>query len=507
MSPKPRLWDARHIAFVVLAVLPFLGVLGGGFVWDDHAQIEQNSHLDLASIGGYWLEAESSFAGVGRSSRYNPLGWSVFSLEAAVSGAHRSPLLFHATSLITHGLASLLLLTVLLRLSAQPADWLGRVWPLAVALFFAWCPVQASVVAWPSARFESLATCCLLAGALLVLCAKTPRSALAAGLVAALSLFAKESTLGPVLLLPAVLLVAGDEKWSALRSKFLGCATGVLVGVAAFFVLRAGAGVGLPDGLTTMDPAQVLLCELRLLHLAVWPGELSLMRPLPDDAVLGDLLAGGGVGLAILLGFAFRQHRAGRLALAGAAVLSLGTLPGALAAVRFELLPDRYTYIGQPGLCLMLLSLSLGLQARDAGRTRGKAELVGCVALCLVLCVSFLRDVKQSDRWADDVALFSWEVARWPMAPQAHYHLGLAHRLVGDHRAAEGALVRATELGPGLWQTWAELAVTSLDLGNYAKAERSLTLGVAATSGHPRLRELLVILPEEGERRGLPVEL
>ncbi len=63
----------------------------------------------------------------------------------------------------------------------------------------------------------------------------------------------------------------------------------------------------------------------------------------------------------------------------------------------------------------------------------------------------------------------------------------------------------ATELGPGLWQTWAELAVTSLDLGNYGQAEQSLAMGVAATAGHPRLRELLVLLPAEAERRGLPV--
>jgi len=491
------------VGFVLLAVLPFLGALAGDFVWDDHDQIELNRHLEISSLAGYWLEAEQSFAGVGRSSRYNPLGWSVFVIENLVSGGVRPPALFHATSLAAHGLASLLLLLLLFQLVPTAGSRVRRSGLLAIALLFAWSPIQSSVVSWPSARFESLAVCCLLGGALLVLRSERPSSALLGGLLAALSLFAKESALGPLLLLPTVLLISGERDWASWRARLLACVTGVAVGTACFFGLRSAAGVALPEGLSSVRPADVLLAELRLLHLAVWPSELSLLRPLPSDAGLGDLLAGGGLALALVLGIVHRSQLAGRLALAGALVLSLATVPGALASVRFELLPDRYVYIGHPGLCLLLVALGLALQSRDGRRSRGRALAGGLVGLGLLLCCSFGWDIRQTSRWTDDVALFAWEVERWPDAPQTHYHLGLAYRMAGDHRAAEAALQRATVLGPTLWQTWSELAVTALDLGDYEQSEEALSVGLLATGGHPRLQELLVILPAEGERRGL----
>lgn len=491
------------LVVATVAVLPFLGVLGGGFVWDDHVQLELNTHLELRSLAGYWLEAEHSFAEVGRQSRYNPLGWSVFVLESVLSGGTRPAWLFHLTSLIVHGGVAALLFAVLREVVPGAGRAPARPWLLGLALLCAWSPAQAEVACWASARFESLAALALLGGALVVLRSGGVRGALLGGALAATSLFSKESTLGCIALLPLLPALREGWTWRGHRARVLGTAAGAIVVTGLFFGLRARVGVSLPEGLGGLAPLSVLLSELRLLHLAVLPTELSLMRPLPVEASLGDLLAGGGVLFAALSGFQRRGRLSGRLVLAGSLVLVLATLPGAIAAARFELLPDRYVYLGFPGLCLLLAGVFLSLAERDESRRRGRAEFAGLLGLSLLLSVSAIWDLRQVDRWSDDVQLFEGEVALWPEAPQTHYHLGLVLRMRGDHEGAAASLVESTRHGPGLWQTWAELAVTRLDLGDYAGAGAALRAGRQATGNHPRLVQLDELLPEEGRRRGL----
>jgi len=491
---------------IVLAVLPFASSLAGGFVWDDHAQIELNRHLGLPSLAGYWFESEHAFAEVGRSSRYNPVGWSVFVLENLVSGGARPPWLFHATSLFVHGLCALVLFLLLRGTLGEVSSERSQYAPLGLALCFAWWPVQAEVASWPSARFESLASLFVLGGALLLLRSTSPGRAFFAGLVATFALFAKESALGPALVLPAILLLPQGTSWPGVRRRILGACAGLALGIVLFFGLRASAGVGLPEAVGTLAPQRVLLAELRLLRLAVWPPELSLMRGVPLDASLGDLLAGGGLLLALVLGLSYRRTLAGRLALAGGLVLLLGTLPGAVAAAQFDLLPDRYVYIGFLGVPFLLAAFFEGLALRARARGRKNPQAFGRFAFLFLGCVlaaSLWADRTQALRWSDDRALFSAEVELWPSAPQTHYHLGLAHRMVGDHPSAEESLKTAIRHGPGLWQSWSELAVTALDLGDYAQARWALDEGILATGGHPRLVELGGMLDEEAARRGL----
>jgi len=327
-----------------------------------------------------------------------------------------------------------------------------------------------------------------------------------AGAVAALSLFAKESTLGLVLLLPGLLLVPSHASWGRVRRRALVCWASLGLGSVLFFLMRSTVQVAMPQRLAEVSPAHVLFAELRLLRLAFWPTELSLMRPVPTDAGLGDLLAGGALVLALTWGFVARRRLAGRLVLAGGSILLLGTLPGAVAAACFDLLPDRYIYIGFLGAPLLAGGLLEGLRGSDRRLGRLSPEELSkmtLVVLAVVLLVGVYSGLRQSPRWVDDLALFSHEVELWPEIPQSHYHLGLSQRNVGDHVSAEASLRKAILHGPGLWQSWGELAVTSLDREDYEQARWALEEGIRATAGHPKLIDLLGLLPKEAERRGL----
>ena len=480
----------------LLAVLPSFSVLGAGFVWDDHPQLLLNSHLTLQSIPGYWLESESGFAEVGRSSRYNPLGWTLFALENHVSGGSPAPGIFHATSLLMHGICAGLLF-VLLGMAGRALSVPTRLRPLvalAVSLVFAWGPAQAEVVAWPSARFESLALALLLAGTLLSVRSRAPWGWVLAGAIVALSLFAKESTLGLVLLFPALGVLgpcasppagAGGAVGSpsSAGSRSVWGATGAYSVLLLFFALRSFAGVGLPSGVAALQPDQILLAALRILSSMILPTDLSLMRGLPLTPSLPDLLVGGALVFVGILGFLKRGQLVGRFALVGLAFCVLPTLPGAVAAARFELLPDRYSYLGAPGLSLLLLcGLALSFRRVESEASPRARLLVRLLVsgLLFALFVFAGRVIEQAPRWANDVDLFAWEVEHYPELPQSHYHLGLARRMAGDLPGAEEALMRSAELGPSLWQTWAELARTRAQQGDIEAASWTVQQGIRA---------------------------
>ena len=369
-----------------------------------------------------------------------------------------------------------------------------RLAALSLTLVFAWGPAQAEVVAWASARFESLALALLLGGTFLGVRSQRSTGWLLGGAIAALSLFAKESTLGLVLLYPVLAALGSwtspadgiqraDGPSSSSGSRAVHAAVGAYSVLLLFFALRSLAGVGLPAGVVALEPGQVLLAALRILSSMILPTDLSLMRGLPDAASLPDLLVGGSLVFVGILGFLKRRHVVGRFVLVGLGLCLLPTLPGAVAAARFELLPDRYSYLGAPGLSLLLLcALALSLRGLESGASL-RARLLVRLLVAGLLALLFLfatRVMEQAPRWASDVDLFEWEVEHYPDLPQSHYHLGLARRMVGDLPGAEKALMRSAELGPSLWQTWAELARTRAQLGDLDAASWTVEQGIRA---------------------------
>ena len=150
--------------------------------------------------------------------------------------------------------------------------------------------------------------------------------------------------------------------------------------------------------------------------------------------------------------------------------------PHAVAAVGFELMPDRYTYLAAPGLAMVVAAGATALPVR------------GLVpALVLVAVLFGARDIAQVGRWSDDVSLFSWEVMQFPEAPQTHYHLGMLLAEHGHLDAAEASLVEAARTGPYLPQTWGELAELRANRGNVDGALAALDEGLRHLPGNAAL--------------------
>lgn len=434
-----------------LAVLPWLGAVAGGLVYDDVPQIVTNPRLALGDLAGWWTQGEAAWSGVGRPGRYNPLGWSLFVLESSISGGRNPAWLFHGTSLVAHGAATGLLFGLLRSVGLQ------RNVAVLTALLYGWHPMNSEVACWPAARFESLALIFLLGGAWWARATRGTPAAIAAGAFAAAAVLCKE-TAGPL----ALLVPLASPRRGA-------TAGGVAVGLAAAWGLRAAAGVGAPSDLGSLDPVWLSSALVELHRLAWLPTELSLLRPLP----LSPAPLAIGVAIAVLAGALRGRHPHTLVGLAWAgAVLAVHALAGS----RYQLLPDRYVTLALPGLALAVSPLV----------TRPFARRLTVAVLAVYAGIAVL----QTPRWTDDVALFSHERRIWPEAPAGAYQLGLAHGRAGDVVAAERELLASTRLGPRLPQTWGELAALQANLGRTDDALLTLERGLVALPGNPAMLTL-----------------
>ncbi len=148
------------LALVAAAYAP---ALSGGFVWDDHALVEENPKVRALSAPWAWLGSDYWALPLGPTKQvnayYRPLTGYSFSLDYALG--HGAPWPFHLTNLLVHLLGVGLLFGLARRLGASaPAA------ALAAALHGLF-PRGTEAVAWISGRTDALAGTLVL-GALFV---------------------------------------------------------------------------------------------------------------------------------------------------------------------------------------------------------------------------------------------------------------------------------------------------------------------------------------------------
>ncbi|MGC4095317.1 MAG: hypothetical protein QM756_46810 [Polyangiaceae bacterium] len=379
----------------LVAVVAHATAIGAGFVWLDHAHIEER--LALAPAGSWFSLFTRPFAGTGF---YRPLMALSLSLDAAITN---NPAFFHAVTLAWHAAAAVMLVLAARRLgsSARAAT--------AAGLLFAAHPLTSLVASAIAFRSEAMTLTFLLCLVVAHLAQKPLWAALALG-AAALS---KETgwLLSP-LFIAALELTRDDGEPRSVR---------LLASEAAAFTLCTA---------------------LRLVyapeHRASFP-ELTL------DQNLGMRLGALGKGLVQLV-FPFSSPLCDAFPSLG--VLSPLSLLG--AAFLFLLLVSRVP--SRRPLWLLLLALLPSLQLVPIMRWWSPhyfyvpfalgAVVLGDVierrlenlrpALLLGLVVLASLSLVQGLRYRDDVALWAPEVAREPACREGHFYLGEAARNAHD---------------------------------------------------------------------------
>ena len=373
------------------ALLSHAPALGGGFVWLDHAHLEEG--LALARAGDWAGLFTRGFAGTGY---YRPLMSVSLSLDAALGGA---PLLYHAITLLWHVAAALM--------TAVAGEQLGfsRRAASGAALLFAVHPLTGLVANAIAFRSEAMLAVLLLG--LLVLHLRR-KLVWVCGLLLFAAALTKETALilGPLLLISLEIprrdaTAKAAAPWSLFAAEALGlaCALGLRLSFgpawrASFLPLTAEQAVGTrlasvtKSALAVFFPVDLGVCDAFAITSAWAPTALA--------------------GLAVLLSLGYLAYRRRGPAL----LLVLCCLP------TLQLVPVMRWW--SPHYLYLPLLFAAMLVAEAVERWREQA-LRWLPPLALALGGLSFIDAR---RYVSDERLWGQEVRLEPACREGHYYLG-----------------------------------------------------------------------------------
>lgn len=470
--------------FVVTAAV-FLPTLGHGFVeWDDPATILNNLHI--RGLGGEQLRwmFTTFFWG-----HYQPLLWLSYAVDyawaSAVWGDGLTPSAYHATSLLLHAVAAVLVFLLARRLLAaagpRPAARLRRAGvstaapfvaavsltlaAAVAALLFSLHPLRAEPVAWVTGRGDVLAAVFLLTAALAWWRASErhgrggygPWLALAVALYALSLLTRAAGVMLPLVLVlldwyPRRRLGGGPGRWlgRAARPVWLEKVPFAALAAAAAIVApmakaAAGSTVDLARHGSLERFAQACYAVLFYLWKTVAPAALSpiyeLRLPMkveePRYLMAMAVVPLGLIGLMLLA----RRRPAVPLAVAVFLILLLPVLGVVQSGNQYA--ADRYTYLPAVGLMVLLA----GGFRRLWGMGRGGAAVGAGLAVALVAAWGVLS-VRQVGVWRSNETLWVHAAAVTPESSIARNGCGWVLLQAGRYDEALAHLRRAVELQP-----------------------------------------------------------
>jgi hypothetical protein len=413
---------------------------------------------------------------------YRPLVTASFALDAHWPGASRVP--YHATNLLFHACASLILLGLLRRFGMGMAAMVG-------ALLFAVHPALAATVAWIPGRNDSLLTLFVLAAwNFLPFDGFGPSSAsprlgsLALHLAFfALALLTKETALvAPAVWAVHLALQARPDPASRDRSTWGVLLLGWLVLVVARVALASAPvpSVGARDG------ALFLSLLVRSLGPTVFPLSPALLS---DKA---DLPLASGVAVLALAAAAAALVPGvrARVVAIGAAAYAAFSLPAFFAGTTLLLTTRLYL-----PACGVLLVASEVLRALfDRAATKRPA-----ISFAFVTAAAFaLFSLAYESTFANRRRFARAEADASPHCAMAHFCLGASYQLDGDDGRAMAEYQSALALG-AIEVVHNNIAVIEMARGEWPAGEAELRQEIAVNPGYARaFRNLAIVLRHEG---------
>jgi Flp pilus assembly protein TadD len=458
---RAQCWIALAV-LVALVVVVFSPALSGGFVWDDHLNVDENVHVQSLSLENVrW-----AFAGA-HGGHYQPLTWISYMLDHAIGGLE--PWTYHVTNLVWHALDVVLFALLawqLLRAASRNGSLpevpraLG-VGALVAAAVFGLHPLRVESVAWVTERRDVLCAAFFLLSILAyVRAVDVPEDGRVrigwyglALVCFALSLLGK--ALG--MALPIVLLVIDavplrrheSRGWGRLSlEKLPFLALAVASGVVALYAQReAGALVEVTSHAWPSRIAQacygIAFYPYSMLLATGWyplHGRPEFLDPWERAYVLSALAI-----LAITIAaFAVRRRYPAWLA-AWVAYVALVAPVSGIAQSGIQLVADRYSYLS----CLSFALLAGFGVCTWWTRTRpGTAGRIACVTVTLVVLAYWsVRSWQQTRVWHDGASLWTRVIELQPSA-LAYNNLGDAANRRDDRPAALDAFASALALQP-----------------------------------------------------------
>ncbi|HUB80062.1 MAG TPA: tetratricopeptide repeat protein [Bryobacteraceae bacterium] len=443
----------RHAPLWLAAafLLPNLGALACGFVFDDRIVLVENNALHVHSLAqlahiwksGYWPDNRGL-------ELYRPVAQTVWALLWAAGGSSHAAI-FHALGLALGLAVVLLLYRLLLRVKTPPG-----VAFLAAALF-ALFPIHTDATTSVVGSAELMAAAFGLAAVILYYRGR-PVGALA---LFALAVFSKESAAAF-----AALPLAFPHKRPRLRDSWLpaiGAAAVIGIALIAHNILSRSSQIPPIDNPTSLVDAgkrwiTALWVQCLYLYKALVPVHLSADYSYKQIRLvmgLGDWRAWAGLGLAAAAIYAAWKRPAYRAPLLAYAILFAPTAN--LVFPIGTIMGERLMYAPSLGLALLLAVL--------LARSRFWKPVLIAVGL-----IFGARTAVRNLDWLNAPRFYNKLVETSPDSAKAHYSIGVEYAADGDDNRAIGEYDRAVAIFPAYAEAYRNRGNALARLGRRAEA-------------------------------------
>ena len=488
----------------LVAVLPYLNSLNGGFVTDDQQQIlnnpyvQQTRYLKAIFTHDVWgfLSAEHY------SNYYRPLLSVTYLVLYQLYGT--AALGYHIASVLLYALLVCMIYSVTRRWTRDPSL------ALFAAILFALHPIHTESVAWIDGLADIAVTLLLLLSFWFFLGISEPGKSppwqtAGAALCFGLALLFKELA---IVFVPLMVLFEhfyrpghqGIPVWRKMR-RYLWFGLITLL-YLWFRILSLGRLLSLPSSAApslreTIFTGFALFA--RYCQKLIWPADLCAFYIFPNRTRLFDPLVLAGMGLfGIGVWLIFRLRRQPLLSFALLwffATLGLALNVRWLATSSFA---ERYLFL--PSLGFAWLAAFLGVSLWRSKSAHGFARRAFLTALASVLCIlSVLRIYTRNKDWHDDVTLSVRTLEQEPRAVLMRIILGQAYRRSGNQAAAEREWRRALEEEPRNALALVQLGEARLVSGDLESAQQMIETAVRVS---PKLTSAHLALALLRERQG-----
>lgn len=407
------------VGFFALSFAVYGLSLNNHFVaWDDNYLIVSNPIIK----GFSWKNTVNAFTTFDPE-LYDPLIFIVYQLNFAIGGI--DPFMFHFTNLVLHTLNALFVCWLLMMLTRR--KWLA----IFGGLLFAIHPLNTEAVSWAAALKDVLSTLFFLTSIIAYLRYRDDGGHrwLLYGLSLLLFLLGLLSKV-MVLTLPVVLVLVDilqNRQWSKtmIFEKIPYCILSIIFGIVALF--------GKQDVVLESTTYEKILMAAKSAAFYpwsyIWPVRLSVLYPYSDAITIASpdffvpvLLVVASLAVMILC---FRNYRTVSIGIAFYLLTLVPTFFNFAKGGYAYVASDRYAYIPQIGLLLILLFLMSHLLQKLSFTHARETVIAACGIVIILLSVLTYH---QSLTWRNTETLFLQTLKYHPDAQAARLNLGYVYR-------------------------------------------------------------------------------
>lgn len=448
---------------VLLCVLAaYSNIFHNAFLLDDEFLIQKNRFLTSFGYIPFIFTSSSTSGSAGIDSFYRPLQGLIYLLTNQLAG--QSTVAFHIPNLILHGLNTILVVMLGLRLG------LSRVPVFIAALLWALHPMHTEAVTYMSATADTLYAFFCLGGLVMLLPDFTPRNMRFACCMFIFGLLSKETALVFPLLVMACIYRVDANRHSIrpyLKTWPLWVIALTYVGLRMTILKLAGLDFYKAENIYT-EHLFVRFCTFfatlpDYLSLIIYPVDLHFDRDFPVyvDMASPKVLMGAGIFLlcsAFVIYSLLTKKNSPLAVLITWGLLWFGAAhllhTGLLLPVNAFFL-EHWMYLPSIGLFLVLAQHGAD---SIAGLKSPNAETVSITAVILIAGVLGFATYQQNKIWATPIAFYSNIIKFGGEKARVHNNIAMAYDDAGDSASAIEHYTKAIEIEDNYAQTRYNLA-------------------------------------------------